>query len=61
MIGVDFMRKEIKSSEVKEIVLNPAYVTNENFANLKIQGFPVRWMREDEGSDKDIFTLKVDE
>lgn len=55
------MRKEVKSSEVKEIVLNPAYVTNENFANLKIQGFPVRWMREDEGSDKDIFTLKVDE
>lgn len=54
------MRKEVKSSEVKEIVLNPAYVTNEDFANLKIQGFPVRWMRENEGSDKDIFILIID-
>ncbi len=54
------MRKEVKSSEVKKIVLNPAYVTNENFTCLKIQGFPVRWMREDEGGDKDIFILIVD-
>ena len=28
---------------------------------LEIQGFPVRWMREDENSDKDIFTLLIDE
>ena len=55
------MRKEVKSSEVKEIVLNPAYVTNEDFAKLKAQGFPVCWMREDEGSNKDIFILIVDE
>lgn len=56
-----FIKREVKSSGVKEIALNPAYVTNEDFANLKIQGFPVRWMREDEGGDKDIFILAVDE
>lgn len=48
-------------SEIKEIALNPAYVTSEDFKTLEIQGFPVRWMREDENSDKDIFTLLIDE
>lgn len=55
------MEREVKSSEIKEIVLNPAYLTNNDFKTLEIQGFPVRWMREDEGSDKEIFTLLVDE
>lgn len=55
------MKKEVKSSEIKEIALNPSYVTNEDFKNLKIEGFPVRWMREYENSDKDIFTLLIDE
>ena len=55
------MKKEVKSSEIKEIALNPAYVTSEDFKTLEIQGFPVRWMREDENSDKDIFTLLIDE
>lgn len=55
------MEKEVKSSEIKEIALNPAYVTNEELKSLEIQGFPVRWMREDEHSDKEIFTLLIDE
>lgn len=55
------MKKEIKSSEIKEIALNPAYATNDDFQTLEIQGFPVRWMREDEHSDKEIFTLLIDE
>ena len=60
-IGEKIMKKEVKSSEIKEIALNPAYVTSEDFKTLEIQGFPVRWMREDENSDKDIFTLLIDE
>lgn len=55
------MKREVKSSEIKEIVLNPAYLTNDDFKTIEIQGFPVRWMREDEGSDKEIFTLLVDD
>lgn len=55
------MTREVYSSEIKEIVLNPAYLTNKDFENLKLQGFEVRWMREDEGNDKDIFTLLIDE
>lgn len=53
--------REVYSSEIKEIVLNPAYSTNKDFENLKLQGFEVRWMREEEGNDKDIFTLLIDE
>ena len=55
------MKKEVKSSEIKEIALNSAYMTSEDFKTLEIQGFPVRWMRENENSDKDIFTLLIDE
>ena len=55
------MKKEVKSSEIKEIALNPAYMTSDDFKTLEIQGFPVRWMREDEHSDKEIFTLLIDE
>ena len=55
------MEKVINDYEIKEIALNPAYMTSEDFKTLEIQGFPVRWMREDENSDKDIFTLLIDE
>ena len=55
------MKKEVKSSEIKEIALNPAYMTIEDFKTLETQGFPVRWMREDKHSDKEIFTLLIDE
>lgn len=55
------MKKEVKSSEIKEIALNPAYMTSEDFKTLEIQGFPARWMREDENNDKAIFTLLIDE
>lgn len=51
----------VKSSEIKEIVLNPAYCTKEYFKTLEIQGFPVRWMDEDEGNDQDIFLLEIEE
>ncbi len=50
-----------RNSSINEIVLNPLYITNKEFEILKIQGFKVRWMEEDEGSDKDIFTLIVNE
>lgn len=40
---------------------NPSYLTNDDFKTLEILGFPVRWMREDEENDKDIFTLLFDE
>lgn len=56
-----FIKREVKSSEIKEIALDSAYLTNDDFKTLEIQGFPVRWMQEDEGSDKEIFILLVDE
>lgn len=55
------MGKVINDYEIKEIALNPVYMTNDDFENLKNQGFRVRWMREDDGSDKNIFTITVDE
>ena len=55
------MGKVINDYEIKEIALNPVYMTNDNFENLKNQGFRVRWMREDDGSDKNIFTITADE
>ena len=55
------MKKEVKSSEIKEIALNPAYMTNDDLESLINQGFHARWMREDEGNDKSIFTITVDE
>lgn len=55
------MEKVINDYEIKEIALNTAYMTNDNLESLKNQGFRVRWMREDEGSDKNIFTITVDE
>lgn len=53
--------KIINDYDIKEIALNPAYVTNEIFETMKIQGLNVRWMKEDEGNDKNIFTLLVEE
>lgn len=55
------MKKVINDYEIKEIALNPAHTTNDDFESLKNQGFRVRWMREDEGNDKNIFTILVDE
>lgn len=52
--------KVINDYEIKEIALNPAYLTNDDLKSLKNQGFCVRWMRESEGSDKNIFTLIVE-
>ena len=55
------VEKVINDYEIKEIALNPAYLTNDDLESLKNQGFFVRWMRENEGSDKNIFTLIVEE
>lgn len=51
----------INDYDIKEIVLNPEYVTDDTFAAFKAQGLNVRWMEEDEGSDKNIFTLLIEE
>lgn len=53
--------KKVEDYEIKEIALNPAYVTNDDFEKFKSQGFNIRWMEEDEGSDRNIFTLLVEE
>ena len=55
------MEKVINDCEIKELVLNPAYLTDEDFEALKKQGLPVRWVSENEGSDKNIFQLVIDE
>lgn len=55
------MSKYINDYEIKEIALNPAYVTNKDFQKFKSQGFNIRWMEEDEGNDKNIFILLVEE
>ena len=55
------MGKVINDYEIKEIALNPVYMTNDDLESLKNQGFRVRWMREDEGNDKKIFKIIVDE
>lgn len=55
------MEKVINDYEIKEIALNPAYMTNDDLESLINQGFHARWMREDERNDKNIFTITVDE
>ena len=55
------MEKVINDYEIKEIALNPAYMTNDDLKSLINQGFHARWMRDDEGNDKSIFTITVDE
>lgn len=51
----------VKSSEIKEIVLNPEYCTEDDFRSFENRGVSIRWMEEDEGSDVDIFYLITDE
>lgn len=51
----------IGSSCIKEIILNPAYCTSEDFNKIDIQGITVRWMKEDEGEDNNIFELIIEE
>ena len=55
------MEKVINDYEIKEIVLNPTYLTDDDLKSLKNQGFRVRGMRENEDGDKNIFTLIVEE
>ena len=55
------MEKVINDYEIKEIALNPAYMTNDDLESLINQGFHARWMGEDEVNDKNIFTITVDE
>ena len=55
------MKKVINDYEIEEIALNPAYMTNDDLESFKNQGFRVRWMREDEGIDKNIFTITIEE
>ena len=44
----------------KKLPLNPAYLTDDDLKSLKNQGFRVRWIREDEDGDKNIFMITVD-
>ena len=53
--------------EIKEIVLNPMYATDDQFKSLKEQGFNVRWWTEEDENKKDrnkgkeIFTISIEE
>ena len=51
----------VESSKIREIVLNPAFCTKDDFRAVENRGVPVRWMEEDESSDKNIFVLEVEE
>ena len=55
------MVKFINGRKIIEIALNPMYMTNDDYKSLENQGFRVRWMEEDEGNDKNIFKIIVDE
>lgn len=55
------MKKVINDYKIKEITLNPVYMTNDDLESLINQGFHARWMREDEVNGKKIFTITVDE
>ena len=50
------MEKVINGYKIEEIALNPDY----DLKSLKNQGFRVRWMRENEDGDKNIFMITVD-
>lgn len=52
---------DIGSSQIKELILNPAYYTSKDFNSIDVQGIPVRWMKEDEGDDDNIFEIIIDE
>lgn len=60
-MGEISMGKVIKSSQIKEIALNPSYYTKEELESLINEGLPVRWINADEEGDKNIFTLTVEE
>lgn len=55
------IEKVINDCEIKEIVLNPAHMSNDNLKSLENQGFQVRWMKEDEENDEVLFTIIFDE
>ena len=54
------MEKVINGYTIEEIALNPTYLTDDDLKSLKNQGFRVRWMREIEDGDKNIFMITVD-
>lgn len=51
----------LENNDIKEIVLNPAYCTEEDVEYYKRFGIPVRWMDKDELSDKEIYVLITEE
>lgn len=55
------MKKVVKSSQIKEIALNPSYYTEDRLIHFVVQGFKARWMTEDESDGKNIFILIVEE
>ena len=60
------MKKVVKSSQIKEIILNPSYYTEDRVIlagspTRKVQGFKTHWMTVDENDGKNIFILIVEE
>lgn len=54
-------RKLFLENEIKEIALNPSYVTSDYFKMLEMQGFNVCWMTKNESKEDTILTLVVEE
>ena len=52
---------ELKKEEIKEIALNPHFCSKDDYETLVNQGFPVRWMMEDEANKKNIFEVTITE
>lgn len=50
----------IKNGDIVEIAVNPRFCTNGIYETLVNQGFPVRWMTEDELNTEDIFEIEVE-
>jgi len=51
--------KMIKSSEIKEIALNPIFNSIEDFENLENSGFNVRWMTDEEKDVRENFMIEI--
>lgn len=49
----------VKSSEIKEIALNPIFISNEDFESLENSGFQVRWMTDKEKDARRTFTIEI--
>ncbi len=49
----------IKSSEIKEIALNPIFNSIEDFENLENSGFNVRWMTDEEKDVRENFMIEI--